>query len=269
MKFCSRPDDDFSDTSPGHTGNYLDWDKLLQKCTGYHVASIIEKTKESLLKVKNGQAVYERDSVLFSSIEYSWPVLAYLLKIALLNEGSLRVLDFGGSLGSTYYQNRYFFDSIKFLRWCIVEQTQYVKIGKEHFEDGRLIFYEDIASCLKHEPIDVILMSGVLPVICDPHQILEQIVNEFSIGHIIIDRTPILLEGCMDRLTIQNVPEHIYKASYPAWFFNREKLLGHFLNKYILFLEFNGLTGDIVLKKPEAFARDKGFIFNQYCPVIS
>ena len=40
--------------------------------------------------------------------------------------------------------------------------------------------------------------------------------------NIIIDRTG-FLEGSLDRLTIQNVPPHIYEASYPAWFFSRSK----------------------------------------------
>ena len=59
-------------------------------------------------KVKNGEAVYERDSVLFDEIQYSWGLLAGLEKAALEHDGKLCVLDFGGSLGSTYYQNKQF-----------------------------------------------------------------------------------------------------------------------------------------------------------------
>ena len=45
--------------------------------------------------MKNGEAVYERDSVLFDEIQYSWGLLAGLQKAALENDGKLCVLDFG------------------------------------------------------------------------------------------------------------------------------------------------------------------------------
>ncbi len=58
-------------------------------------------------KVVAGEAVYERDSVVFDHLEYAWPLLACLLQIA-AERRSLRVIDFGGSLGSSWRQNRRF-----------------------------------------------------------------------------------------------------------------------------------------------------------------
>ena len=54
------------------------------------------------------RGVYERDSVLFDTIRYSWPLLSDLLRAASEDQNHLSVLDFGGSLGSSYYQNRVF-----------------------------------------------------------------------------------------------------------------------------------------------------------------
>ena len=88
------------------SGNYTTWEEAQAKCSGYDSDNILEKVKTSLLKVKNGEAVYERDSVLFEDIQYSWAVLAGLQRAALENNGNLCVLDFGGSLGSSYYQNK-------------------------------------------------------------------------------------------------------------------------------------------------------------------
>ena len=56
-------------------------------------------------KVKNGETVYERDSVIFDQIEYSWPVLTGLMCAAAQNSGCLKVLDFGCSLGSSNLEN--------------------------------------------------------------------------------------------------------------------------------------------------------------------
>ena len=62
--------------------------------------------------------------------------------------GVLSVLDFGGSLGSTYYQNKKFLDSLDDVSWNIVEQKHFVDAGKEDFEDERLRFSYDIESCV-------------------------------------------------------------------------------------------------------------------------
>ncbi len=40
----------------------------------------------------------------------------------------------------------------------------------------------------------------------------------------IIDRTP-MSDQSHDRLCIQHVPAHIYKASYPCWIFSHQGLL--------------------------------------------
>ena len=45
------------------------------------------------MKVKKGEAVYERDSMIFDQIEYSWPVLFGLMWAAAQNSGYLKVLD--------------------------------------------------------------------------------------------------------------------------------------------------------------------------------
>ena len=205
------------------SGDYTSWAEAEEKCTGYDSALILEKCKDALLKVKNGVAVYERDSVLFDEIQYSWGLLAGLERAALENDGRLCVLDFGGSLGSTYYQNKEFLSVINGLQWCIVEQSHFVDCGKENFENEQLKFYYTIEECLaKHNP-NVILLSGVLQYLEKPYEWLEKFVA-LNIQYIIVDRTA-FVEAERDILTIQNVPESIYKASYPAWFFNESLFL--------------------------------------------
>ncbi|MDV3001980.1 MAG: hypothetical protein N5P05_003586 [Chroococcopsis gigantea SAG 12.99] len=87
----------------------------MKDAEGYDKDIILETVKNSLLQVKEGQAIYERDSVLFDKIEYSFPVLTMLLKVALENDSKLSVLDFGGSLGSHYFQYRNFYLMSKIL----------------------------------------------------------------------------------------------------------------------------------------------------------
>ena len=82
------------------------------------------------MTVVDGRAAYERDSVLFEEVEYVWPLLASLMWVGARHLGSLNVLDFGGSLGSTYFQNRIFLATLPSVRWNIVEQPRHVEVGR-------------------------------------------------------------------------------------------------------------------------------------------
>ncbi|MCX6701640.1 MAG: methyltransferase, TIGR04325 family [Candidatus Zambryskibacteria bacterium] len=125
----------------GYFGDYKTWEEVEKISTGYSGDEIINKVRLSALKVKNGEAVYERDSVLFSKVEISWPLLAGLLYVASQNDNSLELVDFGGALGTSYYQNKKFLSHLKSLHWHIVEQDKFVNIGKKEFINNVLDFY--------------------------------------------------------------------------------------------------------------------------------
>ena len=205
----------------GLSGDFGSWDEARAASTGYESPAILQKTKTALLKVKSGQAAYERDSVLFDREEYSWPLLAGLLWSAARAGGRLKVLDVGGSLGSTYFQNRAFIDRLTDVRWSIVEQPAHVAAGKELFESEQLRFYESIEASLADTTPDVALLSGVLQYLEHPRKLLEQL-QELACSAILIDRTPFWC-GPADRLCVQTVPPAIYPASYPSWIFSRER----------------------------------------------
>src|ERR1035437_7414303 len=57
-------------------GEFASWDESAARCTGYDAEGILDKVLDATLKVKRGEAAFERDSVLFHGIEYAWPVLA-------------------------------------------------------------------------------------------------------------------------------------------------------------------------------------------------
>ncbi|HRP59240.1 MAG TPA: hypothetical protein PK833_02995, partial [Vicingus sp.] len=56
----------------GWTGNYKSWEEAQKKCSGYDSEIIFNRVKNALLKVKSGEAVFERDSVIFYKIQYSF-----------------------------------------------------------------------------------------------------------------------------------------------------------------------------------------------------
>jgi putative methyltransferase (TIGR04325 family) len=177
-------------------------------------------------KVKEGKAIYERDSILFDKIEYSWPLLSGILLAATVDKGRLSVLDFGGSLGSTYFQNRKFLSFIGDLSWNIMEQPHFVETGRLYFQNEILHFYYDVEECVKKENPNVLILSSVLQYLEKPYDILDKLLS-FNFPFIIIDRTPFHYKG-YDRITIQRVPRRIYNASYPCWIFDYEKFLNFF-----------------------------------------
>jgi putative methyltransferase (TIGR04325 family) len=240
--------------SYGWYGNYATWSEALKKCDGYNSPEILSKVRESALKVKNGEASFERDSVLFNNNEYSFPLLAGLLWITMLNKGKLNLLDFGGSLGSSYFQNKNFLEGLSELNWCVVEQTSYVNAGKEEFADDKLHFFNSIDDCLDSFDIQLVLLSSVLQYIEKPYELLEEIISKKP-GFILIDRTP-FINGA-DRITVQKVNPAIYAGSYPCWFFNEEKFKSSIEKRYSLIAAFDSLD------KANIKSSFKGFLYRK------
>jgi len=181
-------------------GDYSSWAEALAASTGYDSEVILEKTRAALLKVKSGEAIYERDSMLFDEIQYSWPLLTGLMWAAARSGGRLNVLDFGGALGSTYFQNRRFLEQLPSVRWNIVEQPRQVEVGKADFEDEHLKFYTDIEACLAETQPNVIVMSSVLQYLEQPFDVLRTLLAS-PCNHLIVDRTP-FWDGSEDRLCV-------------------------------------------------------------------
>jgi putative methyltransferase (TIGR04325 family) len=201
-------------------GDYPTWEAALTVSMGYSSENILEKVKASTLKVKTGEVAYERDSFIFNKIQYSWECLAGLMWVAARDGGRLDVLDFGGSLGSSYFQNRKFLAALKEVHWNVVEQPHFVDCGREHIQDDVLHFYSTISESLIERNPNVIL-SGVLSHIPDWLSLLQTILAK-KIPTVVVDRTPFVLEGS-ERITVQTVPEWIYEATYPCRFLNEDK----------------------------------------------
>jgi putative methyltransferase (TIGR04325 family) len=216
----------------------LQWDAVLKKTSGYSSENILVKCRDSLLKVKNDEYPYERDSVLFNEIEYFFPLLSSLFYISSKNNNTLNLVDFGGSLGSTYFQNK---DILKqagiIINWNIIEQNNFVECGKKHFADSELHFYncfDEISRC------SAVLLSSVLQYLKEPYVLLQEICDR-AFEYLIIDRTVFLKDKEDDLLAIQKVPEKIYDVSYPVWFLSLNKFTEYIKQHYEIIFEWPAL----------------------------
>jgi putative methyltransferase (TIGR04325 family) len=248
-------------TASGWFGDYSSWTEVSAVAGGYDSDIILNSTKAAILKVKNGEAVYERDSVIFDEKQCPYALLAYLQLSAALNKTALHILDFGGSLGSTYYQIREYLSKEICASWNVVEQAHYVACGKSYFEDEVLKFYTSIEDCKAAKNISLVILSSVVQYLEKPHEFLTQLVNH-GFNFLIFDRTA-FNNKADDRLTLQVVPDDIYPASYPSWFLNQEFFLSHFSVNYKKIAEFPSyVEGEEIMKinnKPAG--SDKGFYF--------
>jgi putative methyltransferase (TIGR04325 family) len=146
-------------------------------------------------------------------------------------------VDFGGSLGSAYWQHRRFLDPLD-VRWAVVEQPHFVARGRERFTDARLSFHETTAAARAASGAQLLLLSSVLQYLERPYDALAQFIDE-GFPFVLIDRTPLLADR--DRLTVQRVPRWIYPASYPCWFLSRARLLAAVAPRYEVVAEFPAL----------------------------
>jgi putative methyltransferase (TIGR04325 family) len=209
-----------------YSGDYASWDAAVAASRGYADTAIFEKTLAAARTVRDGGAAWERDSVLFTEPAPNRPVLEGLQRIAAAHDGRLNLVDFGGALGSTWWQHRTWLASLRETRWSVVEQEQLVAAGKREFTTGPLRFYATLTEACAAEKPDAVLLSSVLPYLRDPHALLAEI-RRSGVRHLLIDRTGFVTRG-RDRLTVQQVPPEIYPASYPCWFFDRATLLAPF-----------------------------------------
>lgn len=203
-------------------GHYTSWADARQDSTGYDAPAILEKVRASTLAVISGAAACERDSVAFEKTEYSLPLLVSLLYVATRSQNRLGVLDFGGSLGSSYWQNRKFLAHLERVRWSVVEQRHFVEVGQAEIANDVLRFYFSIEACLASERPNMALLSGVLPCLEEPFDLMGSVLAT-GIDFVVLDRTSFFVENLPDRITVENVHPSIYEGSYPSWFFNLAK----------------------------------------------
>lgn len=208
---------------------YENWREAVKASSGYSADNIIEAVTNSARMVRDGWAAYERDGVVFNQIDYSWPLLASLLLCA-ADKGCLRVVDFGGGLGTSYRQNKAFLDILgDRVNWRIVEQRKLVSIGNAEFTSGNLSFHLNLRDACAGG-VDLVLFGSSLCYLDDPFGILSDVIDARP-DYIVFDRTP-LNSSAENLIAVQIVSSKIYRAKYPIWNFSREKFFQFFSGSY-------------------------------------
>ncbi len=145
--------------------------------------------------------------------EVQWPVLSALGLAWRAAPGPVTVLDFGGSLGSLYFQHREQCRVLGVSRWTVIEQPSFVEAGRECLADGTLSFCADLDAVLADGQSTVAVLSGVLQYVEPYLDPLRQVLDR-RVPVVCVDRTYLSQDN--RSLLVQHVPKEIYAASYPC-----------------------------------------------------
>lgn len=192
---------------------------------------------KGLSLVVKGKAAFERDSVVFYEHEYSKHLLDVFLKIAKEHKNHLNLVDFGGALGSIYFQYKSLLKGVE-LNWSVVEQPDFVKLGRKKYTNSQLSFFGTIEEALNKCPHEVLLLSSVLAYLEKPEELLDH-VKKLKFEYIILYRTAFVQRNT-NLLTVQHVPPEVYKATYPSWFLSEKRILDLLSSEYLVQSSFSG-----------------------------
>ena len=204
-------------------GPFESWEKALARSQGYDDKQILKKTVLAAREVAAGRAAYDRDTITFAVHAPDLVLLPELRRVAGIGGGKLHVLDFGGSLGSSYRQNRSFIQDIPTLEWHVVEQAAVAAAGAREFTTAELHFHTNLDEALIGFTPNFLLLSSVLQYLEYPEIVLDR-VTQLPIDGVVLARTP-FWTGDHDLIVIQKVPPHIYRGSYPMRIFSRVRML--------------------------------------------
>ena len=161
-------------------------------------------------------------------------------------------------MGSSYFENRLFLNSLPNFSWNIVEQTHFVVAGKKHIQGKYLRFFETIDDCVQDIKPNAILLSSVLQYLRDPGKIIDTLIKIGS-DVILIDRT-IVNSNSVNNIYIQHVPSTIYSASYPCYSLSESWLLNRIGKTYDMAADFTSLDFPALRNINSEF---KGYIFKK------
>lgn len=205
-----------------YVGPYDSWEGATAAAEGYDATEISQRVLTATLQVQENRAAFERDGIAFDHQQYHWPLLSSLLWISSQNNRSLRVLDFGGSMGGVFLQHKPMLSECS-VDWRIIEQPNYVDLSQQHIEHPALSFYVSVTEANFDGQANTALLGSVLQYLQSPEHILTELIST-GIKYLIIDRTP-FVTSTQNKFFVQQVAPQLYEASYPIQLLSKSALL--------------------------------------------
>jgi putative methyltransferase (TIGR04325 family) len=236
-------------------GNFPTWEAASASAEGYTAPQLLEDALQLALTLRD-----ESNASAVATQIIPYPLVATLMRAAALSGGQLRVIDFGGALGTTYFQCRRWLQGLKPLAWHIVEQSHYVEEGQAKLADNELKFFTSIKAAAEAKPVEAVIFSSVLQYLDSPEAILAQAIS-CKPQSIIIDRLPVIA-GNTDEICLQkqHFPASLPRCSLPIRLFARQSIMALLGKEYKLMCEFDAADHPMGGMRRVDF---KGFVFER------
>ena len=203
-------------------GPFTSWTQAVAQSATWDAPEITELSLRSALAAKEGKVACEHDGVPFKDPLYSQTMLAFLLLAS--RDGVLNIIDFGGGLGSGYFQNARLLRLMSSpVQWHIVERPIFVKLGTEHFQNDTIRFYSSLGEAIRHSKSNSLIFSGSLQYVDEPFELIDE-AGRSAIRILAFDRT-LTWERSDDGIFLQRPdPKAHYRATYACRCFSKERL---------------------------------------------
>lgn len=209
----------FKYSSVKFVGPFKSWKEANINSSGYHNEDYFNKVLTNILFSKDIDHIYERDSELVYDKKYPLRIINFINHNF---KNKLKVIDFGGSLGSFFFQNKSKIKS-KSIKWAIYEQKSLFKIGKKFITHKNVFFFNKMSEIKKLKP-HVILFSSVLEYLHNPKKHINDLLKIKSIRFVIIDRL-LISNSNIDEIYVQKNPKKYFSMSYPCRIFSKKNFL--------------------------------------------
>ncbi|HET6374779.1 MAG TPA: methyltransferase, TIGR04325 family, partial [Methylocella sp.] len=149
------------------------------------------------------------------------------------------VVDFGGGYGVHYLTLLKTKTSITPCLWEVIELSEVAELGRQKWHrHGNIRFLESLASATQRP--DLVIASGVLHLLTDPHFYLRQI-ESLEPAFLFIDRLP-LIDGDRDACTVQKIGPAYFgvERANPLWLFSRDKFVSDLMRGFDIVFRFKG-----------------------------
>ncbi len=240
-------------------GDYKSWLEAISDCHGYQDQAILDTAVSAINKVLDGEALWERDGCLFYEQKFVYQICTTILRCAIQNKNQgVRILDIGGALGSTYFQNRKLLCDVNYLEYIVAEQKGVAEYGHKNLEDNILKFINSENSFENLGEIDIVLMSGSLQYIYPYEDIILKIKN-VNPKYIILDR---IFVGNRMRICKESIPEYICVSSYPVLIFSESEIIKMFQPNFIL-TEKDNSSVDFKIYFEDEIVDSKYYVFQR------
>lgn len=220
-------------------GPFKNWNEANINSSGYQNKDYFNKVLRNILFSMDIDNIYERDSELVYDKKCPLRIINFINRNF---KNKLKVIDFGGSLGSFFFQNKSKIKS-KSIKWAIYEQKSLSKIGKKFITHKNIFFLNKMIEIKRLKP-HVVLFSSVLEYLHNPKKHINDLLKIKSIRFVIIDRL-LISNSNIDEIYVQKNPKKYFSMNYPCRIFSKRNfLLNYFKNLKLI------NTGNSYVGKP-------------------